>query len=579
MRTDPPPGLMAAFAAYERALAADDLDALDRLFAPGAHTLRGDASGLLVGHDEIAAFRGARGGAPARRLVEVHVRTLDDDHALVVAVTEPLAGGRGQQTQLWVRDDAGWAVVAAHVHAPARAFDTRVWRVLGDPLVAGAHDGPLARRTVAVKDLYAVAGQRVGAGNPTWLADAPVESEHADAVARLLAAGADVRGVTRTDELAYSLAGTNAHSGTPPNPRAPGRVPGGSSSGSAAAVALGQADVGLGTDTGGSVRVPASYQGLYGIRTTHGAVSTRGLVPLAPTFDAVGWLTRDADLLVAVGDVLLPPETDTAPRSPRLRVSPALLAHAQGDVAARVAVFAADAGATVTDTWDGVDLAAWAEVFRVHQAWEAWREHGAWVSAHPGALGPDVAGRFAAASRIDDADGAAAAVRREQLRERVLDLVGDDVLVLPAAPSVPPRPDPVGLEAVRAATLRLTCVAGIGGLPAVVLPMPHGAGSTARDLGGGAGSTARDLGGGAGSTARDLGGGAGSTARDLGGGAGSTARDLGGGAGSTARDLGAGGLVPAVGQRAGLPVGVCLLAAPGRDRALLRLARELADAL
>lgn len=529
MRTDPPPGLMDAFADYERALATDDLDALDRLFAPGPGTLRGDATGLLVGHDEIAAFRGARGGAPARRLVEVHVRTLDDDHALVVAVTEMLAGGRGQQTQLWERGDAGWVVVAAHVHAPARAFDTRVWRVLGDPLVAGAPDGPLARRTVAVKDLYAVAGQRVGVGNPTWLADAPVETAHADAVARLLAAGADVRGLARTDELAYSLAGTNAHTGAPPNPRAPGRVAGGSSSGSAAAVALGQADVGLGTDTGGSVRVPASYQGLFGIRTTHGAVPTAGLVPLSPTFDTVGWLTRDADLLVAVGDVLLPPDADEAPWSPRLRVSPALLAQAQDDVAARVAAFAADAGATRTDAWDDADLVAWAEVFRVRQAWEAWREHGAWVSRHPGALGPDVAGRFAAASTIDDDAAAATGARREELRERILDRVGDDVLVLPAAPSVAPRPDPAGLDAVRAATLRLTCVAGIGGLPAVVLPAPARAGSTARAPGWG--------------------------------------------------DAGAEGLGLAPrGERAELPVGVCLLAAPGRDRALLRLARDLSAA-
>ncbi|UZN02445.1 AtzH-like domain-containing protein [Cellulomonas sp. S1-8] len=542
MRTDPPPGLIAAFLAYERALGTDDVDALDRLFAADPATLRGDATGLLVGHDEIAAFRGARGGAPARRLVEVHVRTVDDDHALVVAVTEPVGGGRGQQTQLWERGAAGWVVVAAHVHAPAPAFDASVWRVLGAPLVPGSGAGPLAGRTVAVKDLFAVAGQRVGAGNPTWLADAPVETAHAAAVDRLLAAGADVRGVARTDELAYSLAGTNAHTGAPPNPRAPGRVPGGSSSGSGAAVALGQADIGLGTDTGGSIRVPASYQGLYGVRTTHGAVPTTGLVPLAPSFDTVGWLTRDATLLAAVGDVLLPPDVDDGPWSPRLVVSPALLAHAQDDVATRVTAFAATAGATATAAWDDVDVAAWAEVFRVRQAWEAWRAHGAWVSAHPGALGADVAGRFAVASRVDDAAGAAAGVAREALRAQILDLVGDDVLVLPATPSVAPRPDPADLDAVRTANLRLTCIAGLGGLPAVVLPV-HG---------GGTGSLSHAPGGGEGRT-------------------GSLSHAPGGGEGE------GGGLVgdPEPGRRAALPVGVCLIAAPGRDRALLSLARTL----
>lgn len=515
MRTDPPAGLMDAFWAYEHALGTDDLPALDRLFAAGPGTLRGDAAGLLVGHEQIAAFRGTRGGAPARRVVEVHVRTVDDDHALVVAVTELVRGGRGQQTQLWERTDGRWAVAAAHVHAPAPAFDTRVWRVLGDPLVPGAPGGPLAGRAVAVKDLFAVAGQRVGAGTPAWLAGAPVEVEHAHAVAALLGAGAHVRGVARTDELAYSLAGTNAHTGAPPNPRAPGRVPGGSSSGSAAAVALGQADVGLGTDTGGSIRVPASYQGLFGIRTTHGAVPTTGLVPLARSFDTVGWLTRDADLLAAVGDVLLPPGTGTA-RTARLVVSPALLALAQDDVAARVGRFAADVGAAPTTAWDGVDLAAWAEVFRLRQAWEAWRAHGGWVTAHPGALGADVAGRFAAAALVDDATGARAGEQREQVRAQVLDLVGDDVLVLPAAPSVAPRPDPAGLDAVRAATLRLTCVAGLGGLPAVVLPTPGPTPPPGPDGG--------------------------------------------------------------TGGRADRPVGVCLVAAPGRDRDLLALARDLARA-
>src|SRR5690606_2559938 len=125
-----------------------------------------------------------------------------------------------------------------------------------------------------------------------------------------------------------------------------------------------------GTDTGGSIRVPASYQGLYGLRPTHGAVPTTGLVPLAASFDTVGWLTRDAELLAAVGDVLLPPDVDDGPWSPRLVVSPALLAHAQPDVASRVAAFAAAADALTTSAWDDVDLAVWAEVFRVRQAWE-----------------------------------------------------------------------------------------------------------------------------------------------------------------------------------------------------------------
>ncbi|MGH3390196.1 MAG: amidase family protein, partial [Actinomadura sp.] len=167
-------------------------------------------------------------------------------------------------------------VIAATPPDPA---ETAIWRVIGDPLVPGVPDGPLSGSRVAVKDLFAVAGQRIGGGNPDRLAGAAVQPEHAWAVRALLDAGADVIGIAQTDELAFSLFGTNAHYGTPPNPAAPGRIPGGSSNGPVAAVALGQAEIGLGTDTGGSIRVPASYCGLYGIRPTHGAVPVEGVQP------------------------------------------------------------------------------------------------------------------------------------------------------------------------------------------------------------------------------------------------------------------------------------------------------------
>jgi hypothetical protein len=199
-------------------------------------------------------------------------------------------------------------------------IDRRIWRVVGDPLLpsgdhkddhpgvpTGDHEpaGELAGLRVAVKDLFAVAGFAIGAGNPTFLAQQSPQPEHAVAVPRLLDAGAAITGIAQTDEFAYSLAGTNIHYGTPPNPRAPGRISGGSSSGSASATTAGQVDIGLGTDTGGSIRVPASYQGLWGLRTTHGSVDRTGLLPLAPSFDTVGVLTRDPTTLRKAIGVLL----------------------------------------------------------------------------------------------------------------------------------------------------------------------------------------------------------------------------------------------------------------------------------
>src|SRR3954465_11318410 len=159
-----PAGLVEAFWEYERALMADDVPTLDRLFGPGSGTLRGDADGLLVGHDQISAFRSGRGGAPPRRIVQTHAQAADDDHALVVAVTELARGGRGQQTQMWVRTHDGWKVTAAHVSVPAPALATRIWRVVGEPRVPPLASGPLDGESVAVKDLYAVQGHRIGAG-------------------------------------------------------------------------------------------------------------------------------------------------------------------------------------------------------------------------------------------------------------------------------------------------------------------------------------------------------------------------------------------------------------------------------
>ena len=474
--TDLPAGLMEAFEAYETALMTDDLATLDRLFAPGEETLRGDAAGLLVGHEAISAFRGGRGGAPSRRLVETHVQVIDADHALIVAVTELARGGRGQQTQLWRRGVDGWQVTAAHVAVPAPALDTRIWRAVGDPLVAGSGGGPLAGESVAVKDLYAVAGQRIGVGSPAWEAAAAPEPAHASAVARLLAAGADVRGIARTDELAYSLAGTNHHHGTPPNPRAPRRIPGGSSSGSASAVALGHATIGLGTDTGGSVRVPAAYQGLYGIRTTHGAVDRTGLVPLAPSFDTVGWLTRTPALLARVGEVLLPPAETSAETSAGMSTAIGrgdlvliddLVALAEPDVRAAVATWADDHGVRRM-SWPLPDLPGWLDAFRTWQAYEAWQAHGAWLDGRLDTLGPDVRGRFETARSVsaDDAEAAHAVV--ETARTRIRDEIGDRVLVLPSAASVAPLP--ADAAAARDATMLLTCVAGLAGAPAVSVP-------------------------------------------------------------------------------------------------------------
>jgi amidase len=169
----------------------------------------------------------------------------------------------------------------------------------------GAAHGPLAGLTFGLKDIYDVAGHKTGFGNPDWLRTHDAATVHAVVTKKLLDAGAALAGKTHTEEMAFSLTGENAHYGTPKNVAAPGRVPGGSSSGSAAAVAGKLVDFAIGSDTGGSVRAPASFCGIYGIRPTHGRVSLEGVCPLAPGFDTCGWFARDAYVLAVVGEVLL----------------------------------------------------------------------------------------------------------------------------------------------------------------------------------------------------------------------------------------------------------------------------------
>src|ERR1700741_4791316 len=178
--------------------------------------------------------------------------------------------------------------------------------------IDGRPGGPLSGLTFAAKDLFDVAGYPTGGGNPDWARWNPVPTPHAWAVQRLLDAGATLIGKTITDEVSLGIVGENPFYGPPVNPRAPGRVPGASSSGSAAAVAAGICDTALGTDTGGSVRVPASFCGLYGIRPTHGRLNLTGMLPQAPTSDTTGWFARDAATFARVSEVMLGEAIPTA---------------------------------------------------------------------------------------------------------------------------------------------------------------------------------------------------------------------------------------------------------------------------
>lgn len=360
---------------------------------------------------------------------------------------------------------------------------------VGEPalLAPGVPGGPLAGVRVGVKDALDVAGTVTGAGNPAFAAVRDPAVDHAVAVQRLVDAGASVVGKTVLDELAYSLAGRNAHLGAPVNAAAPGHLAGGSSSGSAAAVAAGLVELGVGTDTGGSIRVPASCCGLFGWRPTHGAVDVGGVVPLAPSFDTVGLLAADPILLRIGAEALLPApaaSTEAGGSAGERSTHPHRLRSVVRWVEAFSAVDPSVADAIARhlepgiETVDvgidvGLDLPAAAEAFRILQAREAWVAHGAWITASEPDFAPDVAARFTAASEVTDDQVVRARAVQADVRARLDHALADGtVLALPAAAGPPPPVDvsPDGLDAFRLATMQLTAPAGLAGLPVVVIP-------------------------------------------------------------------------------------------------------------
>lgn len=345
--------------------------------------------------------------------------------------------------------------------------------------VEGAVSGPLCGLTFVVKDLIDLAGQVSGNGSPDWRLTHKPATAHAPSAAALLEAGATCIGRTVMDEMAYGLIGENVHDGSPVNPAVPNRFPGGSSSGSAAAVAGGLTDFALGSDTGGSIRIPASYCGIFGFRPTHARVSAEGLVPMAPSFDTVGVFARNASILERVGRVLLAKAPHPVPTSHMARL--VLDAFAQAgplgskladDAKARIGRYL-DVGTPVHIAEQGT-LDDWRECFRTCQAFEIWQVHGAWVkSAHP-TFGAAVKMRFDMASHVTSAAVAVQRVVRSKFEARMRTFVAlGDVLALPTAPGPAPlrSATPAEIDQVRSRTLALTAPAGIAGLPQVTIPV------------------------------------------------------------------------------------------------------------
>jgi amidase len=333
-------------------------------------------------------------------------------------------------------------------------------------------DQPLTGLTFAAKDIIDVQGDIAGCGNPDWRRTHAPAARNALVVDRLLRNGASLVGRTVTDELAFSLEGANVHDGTPTNPKCPDRLPGGSSSGSAVAVAAGLVDFALGTDTGGSVRVPASFCGIFGFRPSHGRISVDGVMPFAPSYDTIGWFARSGNMLALVGRALL--SSRATPVLGRLLLARDAFALLDADLAKTLSETAAALNIEDEINLFGGQEASLLEAYCVLQGREIWSSLGAWIMATKPAFGDAIAARFADAATITAEQAAAQEPLRRGIAARLETILVPGVgIVLPTASCIAPLKSASADEISEfyRKTLTLTCAAGHAGLPQVSLPL------------------------------------------------------------------------------------------------------------
>jgi len=338
----------------------------------------------------------------------------------------------------------------------------------------------LSGLTIAVKDLFHIEGVPTSAGNPSWLNSHEVPQITSSSVQVLLDNGVKIIGKSLTDELAYSLNGVNIHYGTPLNHKASTRIPGGSSSGSAVAVAGGFADIGLGTDTGGSVRVPASYNGLFGLRPTHGIIPIDNMVPLAPSFDTVGWLTRDIETLSSVADVLIDKnsknQTGLLPKHCRV-LKPEIAGKTiwGSDIDDWLKQNQSKFETVEFISFESDFYAKASEAFRILQGFEIWQQHGEWIETTHPVFADDIQARFNWCKTITHEEVDKAKQVREQVIATMDECLPDanSIMVLPTTPGAAPLLNSSGefMDEYRIQLMGLTALAGLTSRPQLHLPV------------------------------------------------------------------------------------------------------------
>lgn len=356
--------------------------------------------------------------------------------------------------------------------------DSRVYCCQGPEQISATAQGPLSGFRFVFKDLFDVTGYKTGAGNPKWLETHACAANTSPLISQLLSAGAECVGRVQTDELAYSLNGQNIHYGTPVNPVAPECIPGGSSSGSAVTVANLECDFSIGTDTGGSVRVPASYCGLFGLRPTIGALDLSHCFELSKTFDTAGVFARELSLLREVWRVLSKSESESH------SVVKLYLDHQCAQVLTQERLDRFMAWCKQADieviTGDLLKESGWvlselSLLFRTIQGHDIIEKHDLWLEQYGGSLDPAILQRVKWSRTISDDEYQQALEKQSEFKALIKEHLADNALLwaIPTTPSGPPELTLSGdeLATYRTQLMGLTSIAGLCGFPQLHLPM------------------------------------------------------------------------------------------------------------
>ncbi|MBF0379603.1 MAG: amidase [Magnetococcales bacterium] len=336
--------------------------------------------------------------------------------------------------------------------------------------------GPLSGLVFSAKDCFDVKGYVTSFGNPGWAESHKVAHHTSDLITQLVESGASLQGKTHLNELTFGLDGQNIHFGMPVNPLGVDRIPGGSSSGSAVSVAAGLADFSLGTDTAGSIRIPASYCGVFGIRPTHSLLSTQGIIPLSQSFDVPGCFARSPEIFTEVLNTLIPKQKEVqftkaiVPDDVMGVIDPEIRSIFKTVQAKAASIFANINFVTLTPD----NLHTLSNLFRTIQGYEVWNNHGKWFKSYKPKVANDVAKRINWASTVTKSSYDSGKKEQELFTKMLVELLGDDsVILMPTAPCHPPliNSSTKEFESHRVKIIKLTSIAGLGGVPEISIPV------------------------------------------------------------------------------------------------------------